>query len=300
MRIGSITKAFTGEVLAHMVATNRVKLTQPITQSWPELASGAKADVGAIRLIDLVTHSAGLPREAPYEPGPANDPVATMTVDTLTDWLNSEPLLFEPGTAVLYSNFGFQLLALGLSKAVNQPYPELLAAYITTPLAMKDTVFVLSDEQKSRLMQGHGFDGAALPDVPTGSIIVGSGGLYSTPTDLLNWMKWHLDRTSDRGNEQRLLDHALYLMRDGLNTVSGMDESGHMDAMGLGWVGMMAEGDRPFILQKAGGHQGIFSYIAFAPTRGVGVFIAINTFDFSAAMAMAELANGLIATLAPR
>ena len=40
-----------------------------------------------------------------------------------------------------------------------------------------------------------------------------------------------------------------------------MDESGHMDAMGLAWAGMMAEGDRPFILQKAGGLQGTFSYI---------------------------------------
>ncbi|MGB6968345.1 MAG: D-alanyl-D-alanine-carboxypeptidase/endopeptidase AmpH, partial [Methyloceanibacter sp.] len=102
------------------------------------------------------------------------------------------------------------------------------------------------------------------------------------------------------GAEARLLDHALYLQRDGLQTVAGMDESGHMDAMGLAWVGMMPEGDRPFILQKAGGLQGNFSYIAFAPTRGVAVFIAINKFDFGAAIAMGALANDLIATLAPR
>ena len=44
-----------------------------------------------------------------------------------------------------------------------------------------------------------------------------------------------------------------------------------MDAMGLGWVVMMPKGNRPLILQKAGGLQGIFSYVAFAPTRGVGV-----------------------------
>ena len=73
-----------------------------------------------------------------------------------------------------------------------------------------------------------------------------------------------------------------------------------MDAMGLAWVGMMPRNDRPFILQKAGGLQGIFSYIAFAPTHGVAVFIAINKFDFAAAMAMTEVANDLIATLGPR
>ena len=79
-----------------------------------------------------------------------------------------------------------------------------------------------------------------------------------------------------------------------------MDESGHMDAMGLAWVAMMPQGDRPFILQKAGGLQGTFCYLAFAPARGVAVFIAINEFDFAAAMEMAGVANGLIATLAPR
>ncbi|MHA1518385.1 MAG: D-alanyl-D-alanine-carboxypeptidase/endopeptidase AmpH, partial [Alphaproteobacteria bacterium] len=82
--------------------------------------------------------------------------------------------------------------------------------------------------------------------------------------------------------------------------VQGMDESGHMDAMSLGWVVMMPEGNRPLILQKAGGLQGTFSYIAFAPTRGVAALVAINTFDFSAAIGMAEAVNQMIATLAPR
>jgi len=70
--------------------------------------------------------------------------------------------------------------------------------------------------------------------------------------------------------------------------------------MGLGWVIMMPKDDRPLILQKAGGLQGIFSYIAFAPARDMGVFVAINTFDFGAAAAMTKVANDLIATLAPR
>src|SRR5215475_10879302 len=69
-------------------------------------------------------------------------------------------------------------------------------------------------------------------------------------------MRWHLDRFGEKNAEVRVLDHALYVMRDGLKTVSGMDESGHMDAMGLGWVGMLAKDDRPFIPQEVGGLQG--------------------------------------------
>jgi D-alanyl-D-alanine-carboxypeptidase/D-alanyl-D-alanine-endopeptidase len=70
--------------------------------------------------------------------------------------------------------------------------------------------------------------------------------------------------------------------------------------MGLAWVGMMPKDDRPFILQKAGGMQGMFCYIAFAPAKGVAVFVAINQYDFGAAMAMGAMANELITTLSPR
>jgi serine-type D-Ala-D-Ala carboxypeptidase/endopeptidase len=291
LNIGSMTKTFTGGVLAHLAASNTVQLTQPLSKSWPELATNAKADVGVghIRLIDLATQSGGLPRDWPQEPGP--DPTAR---------LQKEPLLFKPGTSVLYSNFGFDLLALGLSKAANTPFPTLLKRHITDPLKMQDTVYVLSEEQKQRLMQGHGLNGEPVPAVPVDSFHAGGGGLFSTPNDILRWVQWHLDHFGENGAEARLLDHALYLIRDGLETVSGMDESGHMDAMALAWVAMMPEGDRPFILQKAGGQEGFFSYLAFAPTRGVAVFVAINTMDFAAAIAMAEFANDLIATLAPR
>jgi serine-type D-Ala-D-Ala carboxypeptidase/endopeptidase len=149
-------------------------------------------------------------------------------------------------------------------------------------------------------MQGHDFDGKPLPDVPTGPIIVGSGGLYSSVSDMLTWLQWHVDRFSREGAEVRLIEHATWLVRDGLIPVSGFDESGKMDGVALAWIVMMPQGNRPLILQKAGGLQGIFCYAAFAPTRGVGAFIVINQFNFGAAMAMATAVNDMIAALAPR
>jgi D-alanyl-D-alanine-carboxypeptidase/D-alanyl-D-alanine-endopeptidase len=73
-----------------------------------------------------------------------------------------------------------------------------------------------------------------------------------------------------------------------------------MDAVGLGWIVMAPHGTLSLILQKAGGLQGIFTYTAFAPTRGVGALIAINKFDFGAAMTMADAVNHLIGGPAPR
>ena len=253
-----------------------------------------------IRLIDLATHSSGLPREVERKPGPANDPFATLTVDAYRAALAADPLLFAPGTGALYSNFAFDVLSAALSHATNTPYDVLLRQRVLDPGSLKDTVLAPRADDKGRLLQGHDFDGRPLPDVPTPVIAAGASGIYSTPDDILRWLSWHLDRFGSKDAETRLLAHASYLQRDGLSPVSGLDESGHMDAMSLGWIVMMPRGSLPLILQKAGGLQGIFTYTAFAPTRGVGVFIAINKFDFCAAMTMASVVNQLIGDLAPR
>jgi D-alanyl-D-alanine-carboxypeptidase/D-alanyl-D-alanine-endopeptidase len=40
--------------------------------------------------------------------------------------------------------------------------------------------------------------------------------------------------------------------------------------------------------------------MAYAPTRGVGAFVAISQFSFADAQKMSNVVNELIATLAPR
>jgi D-alanyl-D-alanine-carboxypeptidase/D-alanyl-D-alanine-endopeptidase len=300
MRIGSITKVFTGAVLASLVSGGAVKFSDPLQARLGWNVQIPTKDGKSIRLIDLATHTSGLPREVERAPAPADNPFGTITKDAFIRSLQGEPLLFAPGTGALYSNFGFDMLAQALANAAGKPYEDLLRERVLTPAGLESTVFTPDTEQRKRLMQGHDFNGAPLPDAPTVPMIVGSGGLYSTPDDVLRWLAWHLDRFSTSGSEMRLLDHAAYVQRDGLSPVFGLDESGRMDAMGLGWVVMMPTSEHPLILQKAGGLQGIFSYMAFAPTRGVGAFVAINQFNFGAAQKMAETVNEMIAALAPR
>ena len=299
-RIGSVTKAFTGQVLASLAADGIVSLGDRLTKYAPEFEESLSEGGRPIRLVDLATHSAGLPREAPHAAAPPGDPFATITRQAFVAWLRSNPLLFTPGTSVLYSNFGFDLLAAALSAAARKPYPELLAERVLKPIGLADTTFAPARGDFGRLMRGHDFNGAAMPYGPTGSVIVGSGGLYASPRDLLRWLAWHLDRFADERAAERLLDHAAWLPRDGLQSVFGVDGEGRMDGMGLGWVIMAPEGDRPLILQKVGGLQGVISYVAFAPARGVGVMAAISAFDVAAARALAQTANGLLAGLAPR
>ncbi len=225
-RIGSITKAFTGQLLASLVADGVVSLADPLTKYVPEFIAPMSEGGRPIRLIDLATHSAGLPREVPHAPGPPEDPFVNVTHDAFVAWLKANPLMFTPGTSISYSNFGFDLLAAALAAAAHQPYPDLLDARVIRPLGLPDTTFAPSASQAARIMPGHDFDGLLLPNAATGSVIVGSGGLYSSPRDLLAWLEWHLDRFSNERAAERLSTTPLICGATGSTPFSGWTNPG--------------------------------------------------------------------------
>src|SRR5215213_11558819 len=73
-------------------------------------------DGRAITLLDLATHSAGLPREI----GPPPEGRSSLTFpsrEELWDYVCSTPLLWPPATIAAYSNVGFQLLGEALAAA---------------------------------------------------------------------------------------------------------------------------------------------------------------------------------------
>lgn len=190
LRIGSITKVFTGEMLAHAVARGEAGLADPVGGYLDGRLGQAVAEHPAIRLIDLATHGRRVAARGTPRRQPPDDPFATITPDAFAEWLETNPLLFTPGRSISYSNFGFDLLSAALSTAGNSPYADLLAERITSPLGMADTGFELNEGMADRLMTGHAPDGTPVPDVPTGEVITGSGGLRSTANDLLRWMQW--------------------------------------------------------------------------------------------------------------
>ncbi len=298
MRIGSITKVFCGATLASMAADGTVNFTDKLQDRLGWDVTIPSRDDKSVRLIDLATHASGLPREAEDTPG--ETPTSDRSKQDYVSSLTADALLFPPGTGVFYSNFGFDLLAQALANTAGKPYPELLKERVLERAGLKDTGFDLAEDDKARAMQGHNFDGSPMPFIPTSPMIVGAGGLYSTANDMLRWLSWHLDRFAAEDAEMRFLNHAAYLDRDGLSPVFGMDEGGEMDAMGLGWVIMRPEGNRPLILHKSGGLQGQFSFVAFAPTRGIGVFVSMNEFSVGGFEAMAKATIELISELEPR
>ena len=301
MRIASISKAFCGDVMGSMIADGTIGVADPLSQHLPEGWSVPEKDGRAPRLVDLVTQASGLPREVPNQTGgtPDNPFGGNRAELAKAELAKPDPYLFAPGTGVFYSNWGFDLLGVALAHAGHQPYSSLLAERVLGPRDLKDTRLNLQEGDAARTMQGHFFDGSPMPLVPSPEEIACAGGLYSSARDMQKWMAWHLDRGTKDGS-WRAIDHAAWLYRDGLSSVSGIDDAGQMGMMTLGWVGVLPEGDRPLMLQKTGGLQGQFSYVVIAPTRGIGVFVSINQFSVSGFNGMVEAANKLIAELEPR
>ena len=301
LRIGSISKAFCGDVLGSLAADGTLALTDPLQDRIGPDFTVPQKDGRTLRLIDLVTQASGLPREVPNQTGgTADDPFAGNTRQRQIDELKGDPFLFAPGTGAHYSNWGFDLLGAALAETAGKPYADLLAERVLGPRGMTDTKPNLAPGDEANAMQGHFFDGSPMPWVPTPVTIECAGGLYSTANDMLKWMSWHLDRDDAANAEWRTMDHAAWLWRDGLSTVGGLDDGGPMGAMALGWVVVLPEGNAPLMLNKSGGLQGEFSYVVIAPIRGVGVFVSMNEFNVGGFELMVHTANALVAQLAPR
>jgi D-alanyl-D-alanine-carboxypeptidase/D-alanyl-D-alanine-endopeptidase len=248
VRIGSISKTMAGELLGGLAQEGRLRLTDPL-QKYALDGAGVPDDDGRpITLLDLVTHTAGLPRELPLAPPSGAAPFAWPTAADRYGWLAAYKLPWAPGSVAAYSNLGFDLLGAALAESAGQSYADLLRERITNPLGMVDTVLAPNDEQCARLITGYGIPGAdAAPCVSTANIAA-SGGVYSTADDMVLWLRHNLARADPAVWPTLALTHAAYVQRQDLSVAIGFDEAGPMDAIALAWLVEMADGHPPTIL----------------------------------------------------
>ena len=301
LRMGSIAKVMAGQTLASMVADGTVKLTDPLAKYAPP---GAKVPAFAgreITLLDLATYTAGLPRELPDvpDPRPGENPYARFQADAYWRWLAGASLPYAPGAGAMYSNLGFGLLGDALARAGGKPYATLLHERVAAPLGMLDTTTKLSDAQMPRAMTGLDLVGKEAPLWDTPAQMDASGNVFTTGDDMTKWMRWHLAVNDTAGAEVRMIAQVPYRWRDGLKAAVGVGGE-KMDALGLGWIISFATGHRPPILTKSGGIAGFMTYVVLAPTRGVGVFVAVNRLNFSMFEGVTGGVHDLVADLAPR
>ena len=270
-QIASLTKPFTGTILAELARAGRVAPTDPLARHLPKPTHAPEFDGQPIRLLDLATHTAGLPN-VPETPrfswsrleDPRN-PYKPLTREEVASWLSSFSLPVPPGTRFRYSNVGMAVLGEALSTAAGTPYETLLKRVVTERFALKDTTLRLSAEQRARKAVGHA-RGQVVPDWEAPAMQP-SFGLYSTANDLLRWLRVNMGdcpavtgSACDDGTEATLaLAQSVQVDGRALRDPGALGQG----AMALGWFVAWA-GDGTPILWHSGSTGGFNAYIAFS------------------------------------
>jgi serine-type D-Ala-D-Ala carboxypeptidase/endopeptidase len=182
--IGSITKVFTGYLLALTVEKGDLALEDSLGKLLADAVNFQSTATAAITLKQLVTHSSCLPRApaAIRESVLADNPYASYTRQEMWNELASLKLDTPAPCPAAYSNFGMALVGELLSHHYKKPWVDLVKTHITEPLGMKDTVQILGlktprfAQGYSNLAKINGWDFKAM---------AGAGALRSTASDML-------------------------------------------------------------------------------------------------------------------
>jgi CubicO group peptidase (beta-lactamase class C family) len=217
-----------------------------------------------ITLLDLATHSSGLPRLPDGIPNFGDNPYASYTVEQLYAFLSNHTLRFDPATHYEYSNLGFGLLGHVLALKANANYEDLLVSRVCAPLGLADTRITLTDSMRERLAQGHQSGLKPTPnwDLPT---LAGAGALRSTANDLLKFMK--ATCLSESGAPLR---PAIDLL---LKTRRPADRPNQM--VGLGWF--VRSGNDDELVWKDGETGGYASFVGFSTRLRSGAVVLSNS-----------------------
>jgi D-alanyl-D-alanine-carboxypeptidase/D-alanyl-D-alanine-endopeptidase len=262
--IGSITKVFTALLAADMAQRGELKLDDPIAKYLPPTAKIPQRNGRQITIVDLATHTSGLPRmPTNFRPKNPDNPYADYSVEQLYSFLGSYELHRDIGVKFEYSNLGFGLLGQGLARRAGMDYEKLVVTRICDPLGMKSTRVTLSEPLRKRLAPGHSGDLLTVPDwdIPT---LAGAGALRSTANDLLTFLAAMMGYA----------DNPLAAAQKATLSTSRPTGGPFMDS-GLGWAIDTRGGGE--IIWKNGGTGGYRTFIGYSPKTGIGSVVLSNS-----------------------
>jgi CubicO group peptidase (beta-lactamase class C family) len=265
--IGSISKTFTGLLLAQAIGEGKVAASDDVRKYLPPGYGNLERDGRPLRLIDLVDTTSALPdnlpdwRQAIGGAKPAEVPfIASKMLDGYTSEklladLKTASLVDKPGAVPRHSNVASQLVGIVLERIYGRPYEALLAQYIERPLGMASGA---AEPSPALLAKGYGPDGSATPAL-TQPVIRAAGGLRYSTADMARYITAQLAAR----------DPAIALTHQ---PVWGSPDSG---AIGFHWT-IAKTVDSQTYLRHSGGTFGFSAYCDFYPGQDYGIVLLAN------------------------
>ncbi|QIN29597.1 serine hydrolase domain-containing protein [Brevibacterium luteolum] len=269
--IGSITKTFTGALLAIAIEEGEVTPETTVAEIIPEVDSEA----GSITLTELATHRSGLPRlgytstahraEFFVRSILGRDPY-DETDEDLIAILNQQDLPDDPEPE--YSNLGFAVLGMVLARAAGTDYPTLLEDRILDPLELNDTSLIWDEQDLP-------------PEPPLGYTVHGdrveawamgasspAGGIRSSSHDLAIWASAVADGTAP-----------------GAAGFEPLDDYTKGRQIGMAWITVPPEAeDEQLVTYHNGGTSGYSSFLGIGEDGYTLVVLADSQTDVDGAL----------------
>jgi serine-type D-Ala-D-Ala carboxypeptidase/endopeptidase len=278
--IASITKGFTGALLAEAVRRGEIKLDDTLGTSFGDALPAplqGSAGLAALTWRQLTTHRSGIPRvpmsQMAFWAAMLKDPANPYKHYAIDDyWAHLRGLDLKPGAQheYAYSNSGAALLGMLLAAKAGLPletgYAVLLQERLLQPLGLSDTHLVVPESARLRVAQGHDAKGQPTPAWSL-NFWAPAGGLHSSANDLLKLVDASLQRREPLASAQQQLEP--------LGKVGGIAHNWHISRT----VRVDANGveQRRSLVWHNGGTDGARSMVGVDVEQGFGVVVLANT-----------------------
>jgi CubicO group peptidase (beta-lactamase class C family) len=258
MRVGSLTKPFTAAAILTLRNQGVLALDDPVVRHLPEFAAvrpGPGGSADGVRIVDLVTHRAGMPGEA-HALDEASGAYPTM--ERIVAGLTDVTLLTPPGSTMRYSNLGYQLLGEVVARRSGRSFEAYCDEVLFSPLGLGSTSF----ERPDGAARGHrarAFTDHASPAADRRKRTSADGGLWSSAADQATWIAAHLGDGSPWAEMH--------------GPLRGSDDDGG-PGQGLGWF--RERRDARTLVYHQGSTPGFGARLAFSPTLLAGAVVLAN------------------------
>jgi CubicO group peptidase (beta-lactamase class C family) len=260
--IGSITKVFTGILLADMANRGELQPNDPASKYLPSTVKMPSRNGHVITLAHLATHRSGLPRmDESLAPADHPNPYVDCSLEKVFKFLSSYQLPRDPGSKYEYSNLGVGLLGDLLARRARASYEQLVVARICKPLRMNDTRINFSGKMQSRFASGHDYELKPANNFDFLSL-AGGGALRSTANDFLKFLATAMNPGDDRVSKAIKLSQAART-----NAVSPNSK------VAWGWHFTSFSDE---IIQHTGRTGGFYSFMGVSKKRNWAVVVFSN------------------------
>lgn len=183
--IASVSKQFTAAAILQLAEKGSLRLDDPARRYIPNLPESARD----VTIRSLLNHTSGLP-----DAGSLSLPLSGIheyDPHEWTEWYadHLSALLSPPGSQWRYNNEGYNLLGEIVEQTSGMDYADYIQQNLLQPLGLASTRYCLPKSED--VAQGYVLSGGQLSPVLNEnlSLLFAAGGLCSTATDLVRWVK---------------------------------------------------------------------------------------------------------------